>query len=255
MFEKYRLSGQITNCVIRCGITAEYSHNDIKKKISLYKQLLRNYRKAADNSQLQPIIDESLKIISLQEQTLRALQNFLTIEIDELSRKIAQLELTNYSKLVFDLLERGRSLLTTLLFTISAQKSSLTENISIGGKIQRYRTNLKEELKIGKQYEALLNELPPNLISKLRHELFEKVNLNDPKSAIELYVGMGSIVMLLMSVIYAGYAAFKPGIIEENFKEMQTTIIGLGVIAAAFYVLKRIIRCLRELQWLHERKK
>ncbi|MBI2542077.1 hypothetical protein HYV80_05195 [Candidatus Woesearchaeota archaeon] len=92
-------------------------------------------------------------------------------------------------------------------------------------------------------------------MSKLKHELFERVNLNDPKSAIELYVGMGSIIMLSLSVIHAGYATFRPGLIEENFKEMQNTIIGLGAISAALYTLKKIIRCLREIQWWHERKK
>lgn len=251
MFEKYRLGRQITDCVIHCGVAAKHSNQDIKKKLSLYKQLLTYQRKAGD-SQLQSIIDESLKIIVLQEQTLRALQNFLTIEIGELQRKIAYVRLTNYLKTIFDLLDRGRSLLTSLIFTISAQKSSLTENISIREKIQKYKANLKEELKIGRQYEALLKELPPNIMDKLRHELFERVQLEDSKSAVEIYVGMGSIAILLVAVIQAGYVSFKPGPIEENFKEMQNTIISLGIISAGLYILKRVIRCLREIQWLRK---
>ena len=168
---------------------------------------------------------------------------------------MGRLELTKYTKLVFDLLERGRSLLINLLFTISGQKSSLTEDTPIVEKIQRYRTHLKSELKIGKEYEALLRILPPDMMNKLRYELFEYFHPRDFKAAFEIYLGIGSIAMLLLAIINAGYAFFKPGLIEENFKEMQNTIIDFGVFSVASYALKKIIRCLRGIQWLHKRKK
>jgi len=134
----------------------EYNQDLIKRKLSLYKQLLRN----PDEQSFR----ESLDIIKEQDEYLRRIQD-LIIDLENMRG----VNMTEHVKLAYSFLERGKSMLNRLLQSFFSQRSALEDkHKSMKDNIGLYITYFKKELGVYKEYESLSKEFPPELTREVK---------------------------------------------------------------------------------------
>ncbi len=229
MFDKYRFHNNLR--FILWGIAKFRAENksDVKQKLRLFKKLKQN--------PTQQDIEDTLKIIENQEEFLRGI-NSLIISSVSVGNALGDVgKLNAKGKIIIDLFIRGQSLLRNLLLIFHSQKSTLLESAEISGKINKYKSYFKDELKVYKEFEALAVDIPKEVFDELAIELVKR----EPFPALEEYL----IPLLTVMIMYAAVGAINPKLVENSFNYIEGILINLGFIGSGLYIVNRIVRQVR----------
>jgi len=144
MFEKRKISKALKNLTKEAGKLHEYNHELAKKKLSLYKKVLKDNLEACE---------ESIEIIQAQEKyfiQVRRLLIDLDFQRDE--------ELRKYENNFVGLLSQAGTMLNSIIHSLFSQRESLKAKNPAN-----YKIYFKEELKIYKEYEVWEKKIPSQI--------------------------------------------------------------------------------------------
>ena len=229
MFEKYRFHNKLRFILWYIVKVRAENKSDVKQKLRLFKKLKQN--------PTQQDIEDTLKIIENQEEFLRGVNSWIVSSISVGNALGDVGKLNDNGKIIIDLFIRGQSLLRNLLLIIHSQKSALLESAEISGKINKYKSYFKDELKVYKEFEALAVDIPKEVFDELSIETLKR----EPFPTLEEYV----IPLLTVMIMYAAVGAINPKLVEDSFNHIEGVLINLGIIGSGLYIVNRIVRRVR----------